>query len=387
VTSTPVCLVCGSADLATVASVEGMPALCNAFAATAEEAIAMPRGDIVLVSCNDCGMLHNARFDPALAPYDSAYENSLHFSPKFQEFAERLAHELAERHGRPGGVVIEIGSGGGDFLSMVAGQGFGRGIGIDPSLAESRTGRAGDASLELLAGTIEEAPDGVAADLIVCRHVLEHVPDPVGLLREARDRISHDDTRIYVEVPDAEYMVKAGAVWDLIYEHVGYFTDAALRTALSAAGWRGISTGTAFGGQYRWAEASVTGAPPEPAGDGADSLRADVEHFGIRYAATLGRWDRFLEGEAAAQRRVAAWGAGSKGVAFSNSVASPLAAIVDINPRKHGRYVPGTGDRVSAPSDIAGRVDTVLVMNPLYLREVEEAGVRAGVRATYLPVE
>jgi len=131
----------------------------------------------------------------------------------------------------------------------------------------------------------------------------------------------------------------------------------------------------------------VTGAPPEPAGDGADSLRADVEQFGIRYAATLGRWDRFLEGEAAAQRRVAAWGAGSKGVAFSNSVASPLAAIVDINPRKHGRYVPGTGDRVSAPSDIAGRVDTVLVMNPLYLREVEEAGVRAGVRATYLPVE
>jgi hypothetical protein len=68
-------------------------------------------------------------------------------------------------------------------------------------------------------------------------------------------------------------------------------------------------------------------------------------------------------------------------------VSHRLAAIVDINERKHGRFVPGMGGQVCSPSQVVGRVDTVLVMNPLYLREVEEEGAAAGLEAVYLPVE
>lgn len=387
--SSSTCPVCGSTDLTPVIQVADTPALSNAFAATADEARAMPRGDIELVSCGRCGMLHNACFDPSLAPYDSAYENSLHFSPKFQAYAEALAADLAARFGVAGGTVVEIGSGGGDFLGMVAGRGFGRGIGIDPSLPAARTAQAGDATLTFLPGTLAEAPEGLHADLLVCRHVLEHVPDPVALLREARESVSRDGTNLYVEVPDAEYMLEAPAVWDLIYEHVGYFTDAALRAALAAAGWEVRRSGASFGGQYRWAEATTASPAAAVAGDGARDGDASepARQFAEVYSATVQRWSRFVEAERAAGRRVAAWGAGSKGVTFANSMPDGLDAIVDINERKHGKFVPGTGHRVSAPAEIAGQVDTVLVMNPLYLGEIEQAGVSAGVGATYLPVE
>ena len=388
--SSSTCPVCGSVDLAPVIHVHDVPALCNAFAATAEAAREMPRGDIELVSCERCGMLHNARFDPGLAPYDSAYENSLHFSPRFQAYAEALAEDLAGRFGVEGGTVVEIGSGGGDFLAMVAAHGFGRGVGIDPSLPAARSGRAGEATLTFLPGTLAEAPAGLRADLVVCRHVLEHVPDPVAMLREAREAVSRDGTNLYVEVPDAEYMLEAPAIWDLIYEHVGYFTDAALRAALAAAGWAVRSSGTSFGGQYRWAEATAT-EPVDldagPHGDRDVDVSGHARRFAEVHSATVQRWNRYIEAERDAGRRVAAWGAGSKGVTFANSMTHGLEAIVDINERKHGRFVPGTGHRISSPSEIAGRVDTVLVMNPLYLREVEEAGTSAGVGAAYLPVE
>ena len=384
--STPCCPVCGSGDLETVLRVEDMPALCNAFAASAEEALAMPRGDIELVSCRGCGMLFNACFDPALAPYDSAYENSLHFSPRFQEFAEELADGLARRYGVPGGTVVEIGSGGGDFLGMVASRGFARGVGIDPSLAAAREDRAGEASLTFLPGTVADAPAGLQADLVVCRHVLEHVPDPVALLRDARRSVGREGTGLYVEVPDAEHMLAAPAVWDLIYEHVGYFTDSALRAALASAGWAVTATGRSFGNQYRWAEA-IASPLAATNGDRRPATAVDVERFNEVYAATLLRWNRYLDEAAADGRRVAVWGAGSKGVAFANAVAHRMEAFVDINERKHGRFVPGIGGPVCSPSQIVGRVDTVLVMNPLYLREVEEEGAAAGLEAVYLPVE
>ena len=83
---------------------------------------------------------------------------------------------------------------------------------------------------------------------------------------------------------------------------------------------------------------------------------------------------------------MAIWGAGSKGVAFTNAVA-PDVQVIDVNPRKRGRYVPGTGVAVSSPTDLAGTIDTVLVMNGLYLEEIERAGTEVGLRARYLAVD
>ena len=177
------CGVCGAVDTAPIIRLEDVPALCNAFAASEDEARAMPRGTIELTACARCGMVRNAAFDPGLAPYDSAYENSLHHSPRFNAFAEDLADDLAARHAVGGGTVVEIGSGAGDFLTMLVGRGFGRGCGFDPSLPFARHEELDGAVLSFVPGTVDDAPAGLAADLVVSRHVLEHLPDAVAVLR------------------------------------------------------------------------------------------------------------------------------------------------------------------------------------------------------------
>lgn len=386
---TPPCPVCGGAT-SPVLRAPDLPALANAFFDSAAAARAAARGTMDLVVC-ECGMLTNAAFDEEVAPYSSDYENSLHFSPRFQELASDLAARLGQRYGGPGRSVLEIGSGAGDFLALLAPLGFERGTGIDPSLPAAREELAGAVPLTFLPTTIDGAPAGLAADLLVLRHVLEHVTDPVGLLRAAREHVARPGAALYVEVPDAAHMLRAPAVWDLIYEHVGYITAPALVAALEAAGWDVVEVGTAFGGQFLWAEAVAReGAGPghaAPITESGGAIAQQAESFAAAYAGTTDRWRRVVAAETAAGRRIAVWGAGSKGVAFLNAVAPDADAVVDVNPRKQGRYVPGTGHRVVGPNELGADIETIFVMNPLYVDEVRDMARAVGVRADVVAVE
>jgi hypothetical protein len=68
------------------------------------------------------------------------------------------------------------------------------------------------------------------------------------------------------------------------------------------------------------------------------------------------------------------WGAGAKGVTLLNALTlgrDVVAAVVDVNPRRQGRYVPGTGQLIIAPADLRRyHVSRVLVMNSNYVDEI-----------------
>jgi FlaA1/EpsC-like NDP-sugar epimerase len=72
-------------------------------------------------------------------------------------------------------------------------------------------------------------------------------------------------------------------------------------------------------------------------------------------------------------QRAVVWGAGSKGVTFLNALQArdPIGHVVDINPRKQGMYVAGTGQQIVAPEFLKeARPDVVIVMNPVYEDEI-----------------
>ena len=77
---------------------DAVPVFCNALATTAEAALAAPTGIIELAYSPATGYLWNRAFDPGLAAYNPAYENALHYSPRFVSFAESLADRLIERY-------------------------------------------------------------------------------------------------------------------------------------------------------------------------------------------------------------------------------------------------------------------------------------------------
>src|SRR5215813_2478046 len=113
------CPACNHEGMDVFIAIENVPVHCNLHWSSRETALNAPRGDIRLGFCDTCGMIYNLAFDPRRMGYTPAYENSLHFSPRFQAYAQELATRLLERYRLRGKNIIEIGCGQGEFLSML----------------------------------------------------------------------------------------------------------------------------------------------------------------------------------------------------------------------------------------------------------------------------
>lgn len=370
------CPVCGGEGEGPVLVRDDAPVFCNVLWPTAEEARVAATGSIVLRWCGECGMLWNAAFDPALAEYAPGYENSLHASSVFQAYADALAERLVTRYGLRGKTIVDVGSGRGEFLALLCAGGRNRGLGFDPSLPEN-----GGTALPDTVRIVRDLYTGAHAraarpDLVSCRHVLEHLDDPLAFLTDLRRGFGETaDAVLYLEVPSGDWILRDRAVWDVIYEHPSYFTADALLGLLERAGFRALDHGTSFGDQYLWVEAVADGgARAGRAPSARDSLDGLAAAFGRAFTDAVAGWERRL-GMLQEVGSVAVWGAGSKGVTFLTSVpaAGETRFVVDLNARKHGLHVPVTGREVVAPAALAGEsVQAVVVLNPLYAHEVAD---------------
>jgi SAM-dependent methyltransferase len=376
------CLVCGRPAGESFAELRSVPLDPNVLWSSADDARAAPRGDISLAFCDGCGLIWNTRFDPDVLSYGPEYENSLHFSGEFQRYSEALADRLLDSYELRGKHVAEVGSGKGEFLALLCERGACTGVGVDPSYAGESDGRA-DGRLTFVRDVFREDADVGPADLVVCRHVVEHLSDPVGMLTTVRRALGKREATVYVEVPSAEYVLRDDAIWDVIYPHVTCLSAPALGTLLERAGFSARQHGYAFGGQYLWAEASTAAIDSDDASHTNNGISTLVSRFAYRVAAKRAHWDDELR-RYLASGSVALWGAGAKGITFLNILeeGAGIDTVVDVNPRKHGKHVPGTGQVITAPASLLERRPrTIIVMNPVYRDEIDRMVGALGVDA------
>jgi SAM-dependent methyltransferase len=366
------CLICGGQPLEPLISISDVPTLCNRLCASEAEAANSPRGDISLSYCPDCGHIANSAFDQTHVNYDGRFENTLTFSSRYRQYAEVTADRVIKRYGLSDKRIVEIGCGGGDFLHLLCGAGN-HGTGYDPSQPTSRDA-AGRGSVEII-GRNFAAEDAHGADFVCCRHVLEHLREPMELLRQLRQRMAiKADAVAFFEVPNGLFTLDRLGIWDIIHEHVSYFTPSSLVRAFHGAGFTVCCIESAFDDQYLWLEACVDGQT-SPGGPPKRPPVVLYSSFGARFAEKLAQWRQRIEESKSDRRSVVIWGAGAKGVMFLNLLRVVSGAgvdwVVDINPRKQGHFVPLTGQKIVGPGYLLQNPpDLVVVMNPEYEREV-----------------
>jgi hypothetical protein len=121
--------------------------------------------------------------------------------------------------------------------------------------------------------------------------------------------------------------------------------------------------------------------------------REDIAHFG-EHLATVGRtmestitvWQRKLKHWQADGKKTAAWGAGARAIGFLNALAvtSEISCVADINPRRRGKFLPGTGHEVVAPEVLVAQVpDIVIITNPTYENEIKAQAAGLGLRTEF----
>jgi len=282
---------------------------------------------------------------------------------------------------------VEIGAGQGDFLVSLCRLGDNHGIGFDPSFNPADA--PADERVSCVQDFYSEKYAATPADFICSRHMLEHIPQPVIFLRTVRRAVNGQSAvTLFFEVPNALYTLRDMGIWDVIYEHCSYFTPSSLATAFSRAQFSVLGQKTVFGGQFLTIEAAPSAATPDaPVPESA--LIESATRFGQLYAEKVAFWRETLRGFSAAGKRVVVWGGGSKGVAFLNILRadSPIEFVVDINPRKAGKFIPGTGQKYVAPDFLrAYQPDVVLVMNPLYTAEIADTLTQMGLSPALMQV-
>jgi 2-polyprenyl-3-methyl-5-hydroxy-6-metoxy-1,4-benzoquinol methylase len=143
-------------------------------------------------------------------------------------------------HGQ--GRLLDFGCGGGKFLKRMTSVGW-KTTGIDFSEAAVEAVRK--KGIPVYQGTLpnENLAPG-SFDIVTMRHSLEHVPDPVAILKAARDLLAKDGNLI-IRVPnfaswEVDYFGDASPRLD-IPRHLTHFTPATLKAMLEQSGYETIA--------------------------------------------------------------------------------------------------------------------------------------------------
>jgi SAM-dependent methyltransferase len=338
-------------------------------------ALDFPTGDILLMLCSGCGFVFNAAWDAKRTIYSDQYEETQGFSPTFNKFNHTLAKELINNYEIHGKTVLEIGCGKGEFLSLICKLGGNRGIGYDPSFVPAR--QHAEPGVRFVRKFFTENTSEVAPDLLCCKMTLEHIGNTHHFLTSIRQVANRPDSIVFFQVPDVHRILKEGAFWDIYYEHCSYFSATSLKQLFLGTGFAVERIWTGYDDQYLMIVARPTTAEAVvPPGDEEDvgGIVCLCGSFAAAAAQSRAAWFSRLRNWAAAGQRSVLWGSGSKAVAFLTTLGihDEIEYAVDINPHRVGKFLPGTGQRIVAPAFLRSyRPDNVIIMNPIYLREVE----------------
>ena len=382
------CQACGASELETLYEVERVPVHSCMMVASREEALAYPCGSLKIDFCPACGFLQNSAFDEGLIRYTTDYEETQSFSPTFRSFQTELCKQQIEKHNLQGRSVLEIGCGKGEFISELCELSGGSGIGIDPGYRPERNESPAAARIQFIQDLYSEAYTHLEAEYVACRHTLEHIQPVREFVQMVRDTLDgREDVVVFFELPGGERVLRELAFWDIYHEHCTYFTLGSLARLFRRCGFELLDLYTGYDDQYLMIEAR----PGDPATgeffaaeDDLGPVTQDVQAFKSGIQQELERLGTQLADLHAEGKKTVLWGSGSKAVAYLTTlgIQDEVVSVVDINPHKHGKFLAGTGHEIVSPESLQElQPDAVIVMNSIYLQEIQQDLGRLGVHA------
>jgi SAM-dependent methyltransferase len=377
------CPCCGAGVTRQVYEALSIPVHSCILLSSRDEARSFTRRNLRLAHCEACGFIFNFSFDESVMRYSTDFEESQHFSGTFNSFAKALAGEIAKKCAIAGRHVLEVGCGKGEFLRELCKQGGATGLGIDPGYRKDAGRNDGDENIDFIVDLFGPKYKNLSADIVLCRHTLEHISAVAGFVRVIREMIGpRNDTCVVFETPDAKRVLEEGAFWDIYYEHCSYFSPGTHARLFRQEGFDVTDLSLVYNGQYILQYATPDVRPTVahlPLEKDLEEINTLADGFSKRVSEVKNFWSERVRRAWQDGQRVVLWGGGSKGVSFLTTLGltEEVAAVVDINPYKQGKFVPATGHEVIAATALSDiRPDLVIVMNPIYENEVA-ANLRA----------
>jgi len=378
------CPVCGYGLASPLFDGGHQPLATLGWPGTLSEAKAMPRYPQEFVQCPQCTHVWNRVFSYDVIPYEKNPMRMFNQGGIWQgHMAATRDLMMSKMPASP--TVIDVGCGDGDFICRLAdaNQRQGRYIGFDVSTSDE-SGQG----VEFYGRYFEPLTDVAAfqPDLILMRHVLEHLTDPTGFLDQlawAAGSLAKP-LWFFAELPCIDRALEHQRLADFFYEHFSHFTEVSFGALMARAGT--IHTlGHGYDGEVLYALVQLH-APK-----GAEARVGKSRDFASLAEISVKEISGQLDELACSGKRVAIWGGTGKAAAFINrfgadAVRFPL--VVESDKVKVGSRVPGTGQTMEYRDVLKTTpVEVVIIPTQWRAKDIVAEMARESIKPTQVLIE
>jgi len=219
-----------------------------------------------IVRCTGCGFVYTLPRLPPEALY-SMYQDDYWESDSAKDFGYtdyvadselyrrtfRMRSALLRKHRPPPARILDIGCAAGFALEVLAEQGYEvRGVEISARMAAESARRLGAEKVHQGPLTDDVFP-GETFDIVTLWDVIEHVEDPVALLRQVRERLRPEGILLIETQNVASLFARLlGVNWQhyKFQEHLYHFDPKTIRVLLGKAGFELLERTARRGGKY-----------------------------------------------------------------------------------------------------------------------------------------
>lgn len=333
-----------------------------------------------LHQCDICGLV---QFDCSPVTY---YRDVIRAGGTTRTMKELRSHQyqhLIETYHLEGKKVIEVGCGGGEFLSML------EGYPVLPFGVENRENLVEAARSKGLLVTQGFADDSDTVlgtdgpyDAFLSFNFLEHQPEPGKMLDCIWNNLSDQGVGL-ITVPSLEYILKYNGYYELIRDHIAYYSFETLRFLCLQHGFRVL--------EEKLVNRDTCAIVVEKCANRQNSSIPSVRKFDIGSLATgfqmIGEELRALRKWLTQKnKKLAIWGASHQGftLAATTCLKEMAQYIIDSAIFKQGKFAPASHLPIVAPDHFfSNPMDAILIVAPGYTNEIADI-VRNSLKNTVL---
>ena len=308
-----------------------------------------------LHQCKNCGLI---QFDCEPVEYYRDVIRSGGYSTTMTELRRSQYSHLIDKYNLEGKKFLEVGCGQGEFLNVLKEFPV-EAFGIENK--EDLVELAKDKGLNVKQDFMENEDtviEGAPFDVFLSFKFLEHQPNPNDMLKGIYNNLS-DEGMGLITVPSFEYILENDGYYELIRDHIAYYTFETLRFTLEKNGFMVLE------------EEMIN----------RDTLsvivkkrqKTDINNIINSYSKITGQINDYISQMKDKSNHVAILGASHQGftIASTANLKDKIDFIIDSAPFKQGNYAPSSHIPIISPDNAMKRdIDSIIIIAPGYVDEI-----------------
>ena len=308
-----------------------------------------------LCQCPKCGLV---QFDCKPVSYYRDVIRSGGYSSTMHDLRYSQYKHLIETYHLEGKKFIEVGCGQGEFLSVLNEfpvKTFG--IEHKATLVELAKSKG----LNVVQGFVENGEckiQGAPFDVFLSFNFLEHQPNPNEMLEGIYNNLT-DDGMGLITVPSLEYILEHDGYYELIRDHLAYYSFETLRFLLEKNGFQVLEQQMI----NRDTIAMIV----------SKRKKVNISNLIDSYSYIKKETLNYINSQLNIGRRVGIWGASHQGftLAATADLGEKVTYIIDSAPFKQGKFAPTSHIPIISPdAAVKDPVDTIIIIAPGYTDEI-----------------